>query len=135
MRRSRSPVGRRMLRGSGSRCHLASYLGATSETAKSGLSDRAVCEQYNDANRYELLAGSAMRRSRSPVGRRMLRGAFPYSKMPRLGRIVLPNYPHHVVQRGHNKQAVFAEEADYLYYLNTLEEFKDLYDIKVYGFC
>ncbi|ESQ11143.1 MAG: hypothetical protein N838_35230 [Thiohalocapsa sp. PB-PSB1] len=56
-------------------------------------------------------------------------------KIPRLGRIVLPNYPQHVVQRGHNEQAVFAEEADYLYYLNTLEECKDLYDIKVYGFC
>lgn len=55
--------------------------------------------------------------------------------MPRLGRVVLPNYPHHVVQRGHNKQVVFAEEADYLYYLNTLEEFKILYDVKVYGFC
>ena len=55
--------------------------------------------------------------------------------MPRIGRVVLPNYPHHVVQRGHNKQVVFAEEADYLYYLNTLEEFKVLYDVKVYGFC
>jgi putative transposase len=28
-------------------------------------------------------------------------------KMPRMGRIVLPNYPHHVVQRGHNRQVVF----------------------------
>jgi hypothetical protein len=28
--------------------------------------------------------------------------------MPRMGRVVLPNYPHHVVQRGHNKQVVFA---------------------------
>ncbi len=55
--------------------------------------------------------------------------------MPRLGRVVLPNYPHHVVQRGHNKQVVFAEEADYLYYLSTLEEFKDIYGIRVYGFC
>lgn len=55
--------------------------------------------------------------------------------MPRLGRVVLPNYPHHVVQRGHNKQVLFAEEADYLYYLSTLEEFKVLYDVKVYGFC
>lgn len=26
--------------------------------------------------------------------------------MPRMGRIVLPNYPHHVVQRGHNRQVV-----------------------------
>ena len=55
--------------------------------------------------------------------------------MPRVGRIVLQNYPHHVVQRGHNKQVVFAEEADYRYYLKTLEEFKDLYGVKVYGFC
>ena len=55
--------------------------------------------------------------------------------MPRLGRVVLPNYPHHIVQRGHNKQVVFAEEADYRYYLSTLEDFKDLYDVEVYGFC
>jgi putative transposase len=48
---------------------------------------------------------------------------------------VLPNYPHHIVQRGHNKQVVFAEEADYRYYLGALEEFKGLYDVKVYGFC
>jgi putative transposase len=55
--------------------------------------------------------------------------------MPRLGRVVLPNYPHHVVQRGHNKQLVFAEDADYRYYLDTLATFKGLLDIKVYAFC
>ena len=33
--------------------------------------------------------------------------------MPRMWRIVLPNYPHHVVQRGHNRQVVFAAEQDY----------------------
>ena len=55
--------------------------------------------------------------------------------MPRVGRVVLQNYPHHVVERGHNKQVVFAEVADYRYYLKTLGEFKDLYGVKVYGFC
>lgn len=55
--------------------------------------------------------------------------------MPRLGRVVLPNLPHHVVQKGHNGQVVFAEEADYSYYLRTLEEFKAVYEVKVYGFC
>ena len=55
--------------------------------------------------------------------------------MPRLGRVVLPNYPHHVVEKGHNKQVVFAEAADYRYYLSTLEAFKDTYGVKVYGFC
>ena len=55
--------------------------------------------------------------------------------MPRFGRVVLPSFPHHVVQRGHNKQAVFAEESDYRYYLRTLQDFKDLYEVKVFGFC
>ncbi|NJM10005.1 MAG: transposase [Bdellovibrionaceae bacterium] len=55
--------------------------------------------------------------------------------MPRFARVVLPNYPHHVVQRGHNRQAVFAEEADYRYYLEALETFKQVYDVKVFGFC
>jgi putative transposase len=55
--------------------------------------------------------------------------------MPRLGRVVLPNDPHHVVQRGHNKQLVFAEDADDRYDLDTLATFKGLLDIKVYAFC
>lgn len=55
--------------------------------------------------------------------------------MPRIGRVILPNYPHHVVQRGHNRQVVFAEEADYRYYLDTLKAFKQVYDVKVFGFC
>ncbi len=32
--------------------------------------------------------------------------------MPRVGRVVLPDYPHHVVQRGHNRQVVFAQDED-----------------------
>ena len=55
--------------------------------------------------------------------------------MPRLGRVVVPNYPHHVIQRGHNKQVVFAEEADFDYYLGTLAEFKEEYNVKVFAFC
>jgi len=55
--------------------------------------------------------------------------------MPRMGRIVLPNYPHHVVQRGHNRQVVFAEPSDYQHYLDDLRELKALFDVKVYAFC
>lgn len=55
--------------------------------------------------------------------------------MPRTGRVVVPNYPHHVVQRGHNRQTVFAETADYGYYLETLKEWKREYNIRVYGWC
>lgn len=55
--------------------------------------------------------------------------------MPRMGRVVLPNYPHHVVQRGHNRQVVFAEPSDFQRYLEDLRELKALYDVKVYAFC
>lgn len=55
--------------------------------------------------------------------------------MPRIGRVVLPNYPHHVVQRGHNRQVVFAEVCDYEYYLSNLRELKESLDVKVYAYC
>jgi putative transposase len=55
--------------------------------------------------------------------------------MPRMGRVVLPNYPHHVVQRGHNRQVVFAEPSDYQRYLDDMRELKTLFDVKVYAFC
>jgi putative transposase len=55
--------------------------------------------------------------------------------MPRTGRVILPNYPHHVVQRGHNRQVVFPQSSDYRYYLDTLLEWKTGYDIKVYAWC
>ncbi|MFN4290731.1 MAG: transposase [Permianibacter sp.] len=55
--------------------------------------------------------------------------------MPRTGRVVLPEYPHHIVQRGHNRQVVFAEPEDFQRYLDTLVEFKDQYGVSVYGYC
>lgn len=55
--------------------------------------------------------------------------------MPRMGRVVLPAYPHHVVQRGHNRQVVFAATGDYERYLATLAEFKGVFGIKVYAWC
>ncbi|CDI95053.1 transposase-like p;rotein [Pseudomonas aeruginosa PA38182] len=51
------------------------------------------------------------------------------------GRVVLPNYPLHVVQRGHNRQVVFAEDEDYQRYLSDLRDLKDAFGIKVYAFC
>ncbi|MDH4610374.1 transposase [Pseudomonas sp. BN102] len=55
--------------------------------------------------------------------------------MPRVGRVLLPNYPHHIVQRGHNRQVVFAEEADFERYLADLRELKDAFGVKVYAYC
>lgn len=55
--------------------------------------------------------------------------------MPRTARVVLPAYPHHVIQRGHNQEACFADSADYERYLATLAEFKEMLGVKVYAWC
>jgi len=40
--------------------------------------------------------------------------------MARRPRVFIPGYPHHVVQRGHDRKAVFVEPADYEYYSAVL---------------
>ena len=55
--------------------------------------------------------------------------------MPRTARVALQNTPHHVVQRGHNRCAVFVEDRDYRYYLDNLAEWKTKLDCKVYAYC
>lgn len=55
--------------------------------------------------------------------------------MPRTARLIVPNYPHHIIQRGHNRQSVFAGEDDYRYYLENLAEWKERLGCKVYAFC
>jgi putative transposase len=37
-------------------------------------------------------------------------------------RFVLPGHPQHVIQRGNNRHVIFADEADYRFYLDALNE-------------
>jgi len=55
--------------------------------------------------------------------------------MPRRARLVIPNCPHHIIQRGHNRQVVFAKDDDYLYYLDNLREWKTELGCKIYAYC
>ena len=55
--------------------------------------------------------------------------------MPRSSRIIIADCPHHIIQRGHNKQTVFAADQDYQYYLENLMEWKGIYGCKVYAYC
>jgi len=55
--------------------------------------------------------------------------------VPRMGRVVVPHYPHHVVQRGHNRQVIFAAPQDFERYLRALRELKNELGIAVYAFC
>jgi putative transposase len=55
--------------------------------------------------------------------------------MPRSARLVIPNHPHHIIHRGHNRQPVFMSDDDYLYYLDNLQEWKTKLQCKLYSFC
>ena len=47
--------------------------------------------------------------------------------MPRAARVVIPNYPHRIIQRGHNREVVFAADEDYHYYLERTRNFHFFY--------
>lgn len=55
--------------------------------------------------------------------------------MPRSARIIIPNTPHHIVQRGHNRQTVFVGDDDYNYYRDNLVTFKQEFGCKIYAYC
>lgn len=55
--------------------------------------------------------------------------------MGRLLRVFVPGFPHHIVQRGHDRNAVFMEARDYEYYLANLIEWKSHYKVGVYAYC
>jgi putative transposase len=54
--------------------------------------------------------------------------------MARLPRLTLPGYPHHIVQRGNNRQAIFAERADYEALLGLLDEYARKFHVAVHSY-
>ena len=54
--------------------------------------------------------------------------------MARLPRLTLPGYPHHVIQRGNNRQAIFATAADYRALLDLLEDNAKKFDVAVHAY-
>ena len=61
-----------------------------------------------------------------------LRGGF---FMPRKVRIVIPNQPHHVTQRGNYQQTVFESEIDYQKYSYWIREYAVKYGVDIYAYC
>jgi len=55
--------------------------------------------------------------------------------MPRTARVVLPGYPHHVTQRGNNRQDVFFTDDDRANYLRILGVQCRKYGVAVHGYC
>jgi putative transposase len=54
--------------------------------------------------------------------------------MARLPRLTLPGYPHHIIQRGNNRQAIFATKADYQTLLDLLAENARKFDVAIHAY-
>ena len=57
------------------------------------------------------------------------------SIMPRTARIAIPDVPHHITQRGNNRQDVFFVDDDRLVYLSILKEHSEKYGLEILGWC
>ncbi len=55
--------------------------------------------------------------------------------MARLARVILPNFPHHIIQRGNRRQDVFFKTEDYEYYLELLKQWCKDEEIEVWAYC
>ena len=56
-------------------------------------------------------------------------------RMPRVARIVIPGRPHHVTQRGNNRQDVFFVDDNREAYLAILGRQAARYGLQVLGYC
>lgn len=54
--------------------------------------------------------------------------------MARLPRLTVPGYPHHLIQRGNNRQAIFAGDADYHILLGMLDENARKFEVEVHAY-
>ena len=55
--------------------------------------------------------------------------------MPRLARIVAVGEPHHITQRGNNKQDIFIVDDDRKVYLKFLRDYCAKYRFKIHSYC
>ena len=57
------------------------------------------------------------------------------SRMPRKPRIQYPNATYHVISRGNRGQDIFINEYDYRKFLNILEKYAELFNIRIIAYC
>lgn len=55
--------------------------------------------------------------------------------MPRQARIVKPDFPHHIIQRGVRGVQVFSSPNDYIFYLNLLKRWSQEAELEILAYC
>ena len=54
--------------------------------------------------------------------------------MARLPRLTLPGYPHHIIQRGNNRQPIFSRAADYQTLLDVLDKNAKKFNVAIHAY-
>jgi putative transposase len=54
--------------------------------------------------------------------------------MARLPRLTLPDYPHHIILRGNNRQPIFAGSSDYEKLLGLLDEYSKQFRVAIHAY-
>jgi len=55
--------------------------------------------------------------------------------MPRTARIVIPDLPYHITQRGNYRQDVFEYDEDRLSYLSWIDDYSKKYKLSIIAYC
>ncbi len=55
--------------------------------------------------------------------------------MARIARVVVPEFPHHIIQRGNRRQEVFFNEDDYSAYLRLLSGYSQRFKVDILAYC
>jgi len=55
--------------------------------------------------------------------------------MPRQARVVFPNMPHHIIQRGNRREDVFFSDSDRKQYLEWLKEYCKEQKVEILAYC
>lgn len=55
--------------------------------------------------------------------------------MPRIARVCAVSYPHHITQRGNNRETVFFDDEDRKFYLKTLRKYSHKWGFEIWAYC
>ena len=55
--------------------------------------------------------------------------------MARIARVIAPNYPHHITQRGNRRQQTFFCDDDYEIYIGLMSEWCQKHSVKIWAYC
>ena len=55
--------------------------------------------------------------------------------MPRIARAVATGFPHHIIQRGNNKEKVFFDKKDRKQYLELLKKYSEKWNARIFAYC